>query len=145
MRKPPVSFLTPCKVYSQCLRCGTTIKSTRGQKTHLHQCCFRDAVPKAPQQENITPNLGSDSIASGSKRSHSVCASSSASNACSGLAQPHSDIIRQQADAVLQLDIYGGTVRFSACRAARCLLRLFAKIFITQVPPHRRGISMQCC
>lgn len=73
----PPSFLSNCMVYTECLKCRKTLKSTRGEHSHLQQCCFEDHLHRVgvPQQENAAP----DCCSSGSKRSH---ATSVASNTC---------------------------------------------------------------
>jgi len=78
----PPCFLTKCKVYSECQKCRKTLKSTRGERSHLQQCCFNDFDQgnRLTGQENGAP----DTCSSGSKRSHSQCATSVASNVCWG-------------------------------------------------------------
>lgn len=105
----PPSFLTKCKVYSECQKCRKTLKSTRGERSHLQHCCFDDLTKENrwTGQENAAP----DSCSSGSKRSHSQCATSVASNSCVGAVRS----VQQgpSVDAVLQLEVTGGHVSIS--------------------------------
>lgn len=67
----PPCYLAKCKVYSKCQKCRKTLKSTRGERSHLQQCCFSDFDQgnRLTGQESGAP----DSCSSGSKRSQSVC------------------------------------------------------------------------
>ena len=105
----PPCFLTKCKVYSECQKCRKTLKSTRGERSHLQQCCFNDFDQgnRLTGQENAAP----ESCSSGSNRAHSQCATSVASNSCVGAVQSVQQ--GRDPDAVLQLEVTGGHVSIS--------------------------------
>jgi len=112
----PPCFLTKCKVYSECQKCRKTLKSTRGERSHLQQCCFNDFDQgnRLTGQENGAP----DTCSSGSKRSHSQCATSVASNSCAGAAASVQQ--GRSPDAVLQLEVTGGHVSISELQLQSC-------------------------
>ncbi len=108
----PSCYLTKCKVSSECQKCRKTLKSTRGERSHLQQCCFNDFDQgnRLTGQENDAP----DSCSSGSKRSHSQCASNSCVGSVPSVQQGRSP------DAVLQLEVTGGHVSISELPLQSC-------------------------
>ena len=104
----PVEFLTQCKVYTDCLKCGKTLKSTRGERSHLQQCCYDEIVQRA--HAVASGDTASDAQAAGTKRTHSQCASSVASKSCTGSVQSIQNETQLRQDSVLQLEVTGGHV-----------------------------------
>ena len=114
----PIEFLTKCKVYTDCLKCGKTLKSTRGERSHLQQCCFDEFVQRS--RPAASDDAASDAYSAGAKRTHSQCASSVASNSCTGSVQPVQNGTQMHQDSVLQLEVTGGHVSTWRCMLKSC-------------------------